>query len=99
MSQINLHTTPEFERDLDILMRTRGMKNKSEAIRCAVREAAASVQPTDASSDWHALRGFVHRLPGGWQSDKTSRQILDQLDQEMDEELERLGGTAGNGQR
>jgi hypothetical protein len=40
MSQINLNTTPAFERALARLMRVRGIATKSEAIRVAVEEAA-----------------------------------------------------------
>lgn len=40
MAQMNLHITPEFERALRRFMRVRGLTNKSEAIRAAVREAA-----------------------------------------------------------
>ncbi len=39
MSQINLQVTPEFERDLRRFMKLRRLRNKSEAIRLAVKEA------------------------------------------------------------
>lgn len=39
MSQLNMHTTPEFEEDLVRLMELRGIPTKSEAIRRVVREA------------------------------------------------------------
>jgi len=41
MSQINLHTTPAFERALARLMKVRKIATKSEAIRLAVEELAA----------------------------------------------------------
>ena len=53
MSQINLHTTPTFERALARLMRLRRIGTKSEAIRLAVEELAARER---------------RRRPGGFQS-------------------------------
>jgi hypothetical protein len=41
VAQINLHTTPEFERALARLMKLRGLATRSQAIRAAVEEAAA----------------------------------------------------------
>ncbi len=87
MSQINLHTTPQFEDDLAIFMKARGLRTKSEAIRLAVHEAAVQAIP---ERDIAALRGFVHRLPGGWQSDKTGAELEAEIDAEMDAKLERL---------
>jgi hypothetical protein len=40
MGQINLNITEEFEKDLENYMKKSGVKNKSEAIRMAVKEAA-----------------------------------------------------------
>lgn len=40
MAQININTDAELERDLRRLMKARGFKHKSEAIRVAVHEAA-----------------------------------------------------------
>ena len=52
MSQINLHTTPTFERALARLMRLRRIGTKSEAIRLAVEElprASAAAGPAASS--------------------------------------------------
>ena len=38
MSQLNIHTSPEFDRILSRFMKIRGLKNKSVAIRTAVKE-------------------------------------------------------------
>ncbi len=38
MGQINIILSPEFERDLQELMKIRGIRTKSDAIRIAVRE-------------------------------------------------------------
>jgi hypothetical protein len=55
MSQINLHVKPEFERDLARFMRLRGLRNKSEAIRLAVREGlerARAAPPRKSFERW-----------------------------------------------
>lgn len=56
-TQLNLHMTPEFERDLDRLRKLRGLRTKSEAIRVAVAEAVrgATVQPATRFSSWVGL--------------------------------------------
>lgn len=38
MSQLNIHLTPDFEAALNKLMRVRGLKTKSEAVRLAIQE-------------------------------------------------------------
>ncbi len=43
MRQLNVNVTPEFERDLKILMKKGGVPTKSHAVRQAVHEAAARV--------------------------------------------------------
>lgn len=40
MRQLNLNVTPEFESDLRRFMKVKGIRQKSEAVRLAVREAA-----------------------------------------------------------
>lgn len=54
--QINIHVTPRFERALLRLMRARGLKNKSEAIRLAVEEAADRAN-AGARTDFATWRG------------------------------------------
>jgi len=58
MSQLNIHMTPTFERDLLKFMKIRHLKNKSEAIRIAIKEGLEhsiyAAQPTDFSS-WVGL--------------------------------------------
>ena len=38
--QMNLQITPEFERDLDAIVRAKGSSSRSEAVRQLVHEAA-----------------------------------------------------------
>jgi len=90
MAQINLHTTPEFEADLAALMKARGIKTKSEAIRILVREAAAKCKPPARKPDLRPLIGLIDRLPGGRMSAKTSEEILKEIDDDMEAKLDRL---------
>jgi Arc/MetJ-type ribon-helix-helix transcriptional regulator len=89
--QLNLNTTPEFERDLEALMKTRGLKSKSEAIRAAVHEARQAKDPP-LKRDLSGLIGLVHRVPGPMLTDKSSAELLREIDDEMDEKLDRLAG-------
>jgi hypothetical protein len=55
VGQINLNVTPAFEAALGRLMRLRGLRTKSEAIREAVAEAAERARcaaPVQDFSDW-----------------------------------------------
>lgn len=58
MSQLNIHMTSKFERDLQKFMKVRNIPTKAEAIRTAVGEglerAIAHVRPTDFST-WLGL--------------------------------------------
>lgn len=89
MAQVNLHTTPEFDEALAALMKARKIKSKSEAIRLAVKEAAAPYRP-GRKHDLSGLIGLIDRLPGGRQTTKTSAELLAEIDDEMDRKLERL---------
>ena len=48
---MNLQITPEFERDLQAIMRMKGLRSRSEAVRRVVHEAAEAA-PTPRMSDW-----------------------------------------------
>jgi hypothetical protein len=89
MAQINLHTTPEFEAELAALMKGRGIKTKSEAIRLAVHEAAAPYA-APPKRDLSALIGMIGRLPGPRLTDKTGAELEAEIDDEMEAALERL---------
>jgi len=88
MAPINLHTTPEFEAALAAMMKGRGIKTKSEAIRLAVREAAAYAAPP--KRDLSALCDMLDRLPGPHLTDKTGEELQAEIDEEMEAKLERL---------
>ena len=66
MSQINFHTTPEFNTALGDYMRIRGLKTKSEAIRQAVFDALEAATTGSGSCDfgsWLALAADAVRNP------------------------------------
>jgi len=58
MAQLNVNLNTEFERDLSRLMRVRGIRTKSEAVRIAVHEAAERAGgrgPEKGFSSWIGL--------------------------------------------
>lgn len=59
MAQINLHTTPEFEAQLGVLMRLKAIPSKSEAIRMAVAAQAKAAQDSHLRRDFSALVGLI----------------------------------------
>jgi hypothetical protein len=70
MAQINLHSTPEFERSLALLMRLKRLPSKSEAIRLAVIEQAKAARLESLRRDFVALVGTVKpRRKGRFASD------------------------------
>lgn len=58
MSQLNIHMTPIFEKNLRHLMKVRHIETKAEAIRIAVNEALEhfilNIKPTDFTT-WIGL--------------------------------------------
>ena len=58
MSQLNIHMTPGFAKDLSKFMKLRHITTKSEAIRVAIKEAiehATAQQKTTDFSEWLGL--------------------------------------------
>jgi hypothetical protein len=62
MKQMNLNVTPEFERDLKLVMRRRGIKRKADAVRQALHEVAARTRAKD-NCDFHSLLGIGLQAP------------------------------------
>jgi Arc/MetJ-type ribon-helix-helix transcriptional regulator len=89
MAQVNLHTTPEFEADLDTLMKGRGLRSKSEAIRLAVHEAAEPFR-AERGHDLSALIGLADRFPEARKDPRSSAELLAEIDEEMEAKLDRL---------
>jgi hypothetical protein len=70
MAQINLHTTPEFEQQLGVLMRLKSISTKSEAIRMAVAAQAKAAQMSQQRHDFSALIGLLKtEQPGRFATD------------------------------
>jgi Arc/MetJ-type ribon-helix-helix transcriptional regulator len=88
MAQINFHTTPEFEKALAALMKARGLKSRSEAIRAAVQETAEPLLKRRRNIE--AVRGLLAPRPGEPAPLKDSKALLDEIDAEMEAKLERL---------
>jgi Arc/MetJ-type ribon-helix-helix transcriptional regulator len=86
MAQINLHVSADFEASLEALMRGRGLRSKSEAIRLAVQEAAARYQ-APPRRDFSQLQGLVARvLPRGAPA-RRAAELEAEIDREMDRAL------------
>ena len=62
MKQLNLNVTPEFERDLRQFMKQRKINRKSDAIRQALREAAARSAGA-GKSDFRSWLGMGLKAP------------------------------------
>jgi hypothetical protein len=62
MKQLNLNVTPEFERDLKLFMKRKGIKRKSDAIRTALRELAER-SGAKSDCDFHSLLGIGLQAP------------------------------------
>lgn len=89
MAQINLHVTQEFEEALELLMRGRRLRSKSEAIRHAVQEAAAPYR-TAPARDFSLLQGLIGRHGTGERDGK--RRPMAELEREIDDGMERALG-------
>ena len=91
MPQINLHVSAEFEASLEALMRHRGLRSKSEAIRLAVQEAAAPYRAA-APRDFSLLESL---LPQPAPARPAMASLEAELDREMDNALAPVPAAAG----
>lgn len=80
MPQINLHVSAEFEASLEALMRHRGLRSKSEAIRLAVQEAAAPYRAA-LPRDFSLLENLLPQAAPG-------RPPMASLEAELDREMD-----------
>lgn len=87
MAQLNLHVTPEFEEALEAFRQGRQLASKSEAIRLAVREAAAPYL-AGPQRDFSLLEGLLdaHRPT------RAAPNAAADLERELDVEMERILG-------
>jgi hypothetical protein len=63
MAQLNINMTASFERALARLMRVRGIKTKSDAVRLAVEEALAATARQATTTDFTTWIGLGRRAP------------------------------------
>ncbi|MFO8071245.1 MAG: ribbon-helix-helix protein, CopG family [Polyangia bacterium] len=63
MTQLNINVTAEFGSALEELMRARGIRSKSEAIRTAVAEAAELAAASAPIEDFSSLIGAALEAP------------------------------------
>lgn len=63
MKQINLNVTPEFEKDLQRYMKKKGIPQKSEALRQALREAVQRLEKLAGTTDFQGWRGMALKTP------------------------------------
>jgi Arc/MetJ-type ribon-helix-helix transcriptional regulator len=63
MAQVNVHVTPEFDEALGRLVRLRGLRSKSEAIRWAVVEALDREIGRSQTADFRAWLGAARAAP------------------------------------
>lgn len=61
MSQLNIHLTPDFDAALTKLMRVRGLRTKSEAVRLAVQETLERESRVRKVLDFAELRGLANK--------------------------------------
>ena len=62
MRQFNLNATPEFERDLRLFMKRKGIRSKSDAVREAMRDAVAKNAQTERTN-FHSWLGLALKSP------------------------------------
>jgi Arc/MetJ-type ribon-helix-helix transcriptional regulator len=63
MSQLNIHMTQEFARDLNRLMKNLKVKSKAEAIRVAVRECLEHALEKRTPTDFRTWIGRAKEMP------------------------------------
>lgn len=63
MAQMNVNVTVQFARDLKAFMRARGLKQKSEALRLALREAVERLGTPGRTPDFKAWVGLANQAP------------------------------------
>lgn len=63
MVQLNIHLSPQFEKDLADYMRRTGIGQKSEAVRTALREALERLSKKKLGTDFREWRGMALKAP------------------------------------
>ncbi|HSW70514.1 MAG TPA: hypothetical protein VLH77_00865 [Gammaproteobacteria bacterium] len=63
MSQLNIHMTLKFEKDLQKFMKLRHIKTKAEAVRIAIQESLEHALPHKKKIDFSAWLGLATQVP------------------------------------
>lgn len=63
MTQLNVHMTPELEKNLLKYMRVRHLKSKAEAIRTAIKEGLEHAVYQSKSTDFSSWLGLGNKIP------------------------------------
>jgi hypothetical protein len=63
MAQMNIHITLEFEKDLMKYMEKKGLRNRSEALRLALKESVERLTAVRPAADFRAWRGLALKAP------------------------------------
>jgi len=63
MSQLNIHLTPGFEKDLNKFMKLRHINTKSEAIRVAIKEGIEHTFSQSKPGDFTNWLGLGNQVP------------------------------------
>jgi hypothetical protein len=63
MSQLNVHVTPSFEKDLNKFMQLRHINTKSEAIRVAIKEGILRAEAHPKPVDFTSWLGMATQVP------------------------------------
>lgn len=63
MSQLNMHVSPDFEKNLKFYMKKTGVGSKAEAIRQAVRVALETLKKEGERPDLDSLLGVGLKHP------------------------------------
>ena len=63
MSQLNIHLTPSFEKDLNKFMKLRHINTKSEAIRVAIKEGIYHSMARSKTVNFTNWLGLANQAP------------------------------------
>jgi hypothetical protein len=63
MPQFNIHLTPEFEKNLRLYMKQKGITQKSEALRQALQEALELIKNKKQTTDFSNWLGLALKAP------------------------------------
>jgi len=63
MKQLNIHMTAEFEKHLKLYMKKKGIKEKSSAVRQALKDALERLEQNKPTQDFRGWLGMGLKSP------------------------------------